>query len=80
MPATAMPLLHGDKASIQAGPPPHLTAIIVAADLGAWVRAHRHTVIPKPPGQGGPISPIAKLLRRAAGQCRTNAPELEGFH
>ena len=46
----AMPLLHGDQVSILAGTLPHLAAVIVAAGLGAWVRAHRHPVITAGPG------------------------------
>ena len=42
----AMPFLHGDKVSILTGTLPYLAAVLVAAGLGAWVRAHRHPVIP----------------------------------
>lgn len=44
----AMPLLHGDQVSILTGALPHAAAVILAAGLGAWVRAHRHPVIPPP--------------------------------
>jgi len=46
------PLLHGDQASILAGILPRLAAVILAAALGAWVRAHRHPAIPGA-GPGG---------------------------
>jgi hypothetical protein len=45
-----MPFLHGDKVSILTGTLPHLAAVIVAAALGAWVRAHRHPMIPAATG------------------------------
>ena len=49
----AMPVLHGDRVSVLAGTLPHLAAVILAAGLGAWVRAHRHPVIPAPAGPRG---------------------------
>ena len=49
----AMPFLHGDKVSIVTGTLPHLGAVIAAAGLGAWARAHRHPVIPALAGPGG---------------------------
>jgi hypothetical protein len=49
----AMPFLHGDRVSILAGTLPHLAAVILAAGLGAWVRAHRHPVIAAPAGPDG---------------------------
>lgn len=49
----AMPVVHGDRVSVLAGTLPHLAAVILAAALGAWVRAHRHPVIPAPAGPGG---------------------------
>ena len=49
----AMPLLHGDQVSILAGTLPHLAAVIVAAGVGAWVRANRHPVIPAAARPGG---------------------------
>ena len=48
-----MPLLHGDRVGVLAGTLPHLAAVILAAGLGAWVRANRHPVIPAPAGPGG---------------------------
>jgi hypothetical protein len=48
----AMPFLHGDKVGVLTGTLPHLAAVILAAGLGAWVRAHRHPVIPAPAGPG----------------------------
>jgi hypothetical protein len=48
----AMPLLHGDKVSILTSTLPHLAAVILAAGMGAWVRAHRHPVILSPAGPG----------------------------
>jgi hypothetical protein len=42
----AMPFLHGDQVSVLTGTVPHLAAITLAAGVGAWVRAHRHPVIP----------------------------------
>jgi hypothetical protein len=44
----AMPFLHGDQVSILTGALPHAAAVIGAAGLGTWVRAHRHPVIPPP--------------------------------
>jgi hypothetical protein len=49
----AMPFLHGDKVSIMTGALPHLAAVILAAGLGAWVRANRHPVISAPAGPNG---------------------------
>lgn len=49
----AMPLAHGDRVSVLVGTLPHLAAVVLAAGLGAWVRAHRHPVIPAPAGPGG---------------------------
>lgn len=49
----AMPFLHGDNVSILTYTLPYLAALIVAAGLGAWVRAHRHPVIPATAGPGG---------------------------
>jgi hypothetical protein len=46
----AMPLLHGDRVSVLAGSLPRVAAVILAAALGAWVRAHRHPVIAPPAG------------------------------
>ena len=48
----AMPFLHGDKVSILTGTLPYLAAVLVAAGLGAWVRAHRHPVITAAAGPG----------------------------
>jgi hypothetical protein len=48
----ALPLLHGGKGSIVTGTLPCLAAVIVAAGLGAWVRAHRHPVITATAGPG----------------------------
>jgi len=48
-----MPFLHGDRVSVPTGTLPHLAAVILAVALGAWVRAHRHPVIPAPAGPGG---------------------------
>ena len=48
----AMPFLHGDKVSILTGTLPYLAAVLVAAGLGAWVRAHRHPVITATAGPG----------------------------
>ena len=48
----AMPFLHGDKVSMLTSTLPHLAAVIVAAGLGAWVRAHRHPVITAAAGPG----------------------------
>ena len=42
----AMPFVHGDKVSALTGTIPGLASVILAAGLGAWVRAHRHPVIP----------------------------------
>lgn len=47
-----MPFLHGDKISILTGTLPHLAAVISAACLGTWVRAHRHPVLPATAGPG----------------------------
>jgi hypothetical protein len=53
----AMPFLHGDKVSILTGTLPHLAAVMLAAGLGAWVREHRHPVIPQlPSGAGRPAT------------------------
>jgi len=49
----AMPLLHGDRVSVLTGTLPHLAAVILAAGLGAWVRAHRHPVIATAAGPDG---------------------------
>ena len=49
----AMPLLHGDRVSIWTGTLPHLAAVILAAGLGAWVRANRHPVIAAAAGLDG---------------------------
>jgi hypothetical protein len=49
----AMPFVHGDRVSVLAGTLPHLGAVALAAGLGAWVRAHRHPVVPVPAGPGG---------------------------
>src|SRR6266567_1105291 len=49
----AMPFLHGDRVSVPTGTLPHLAAVILAVALGAWVRAHRHPVLPAPAGPGG---------------------------
>jgi hypothetical protein len=49
----AMPFLHGDQVNVLTGTLPHLAAIALAAGLGAWVRAHRHPVIPAAAGPGG---------------------------
>lgn len=46
------PFLHGDQAGILTGILPRLSAVILAASLGAWVRAHRHPAIPGA-GPGG---------------------------
>jgi hypothetical protein len=46
------PFLHGDQVGILAGILPRLAAAILAAGLGAWVRAHRHPAIPGA-GPGG---------------------------
>jgi hypothetical protein len=51
----AMPFVHGDRVSVLAGTLPHLAAVILAAGLGAWVRAHRHPVI-APAGPAGPAA------------------------
>ena len=48
----AMPFLHGDKAGILTGTRPYLAAVLVAAGVGAWVRAHRHPVITATAGPG----------------------------
>lgn len=48
----AMPFLHGDQVSVLTGTLPHLAAVTLAAGLGAWVRAHRHPVIPAAAGPG----------------------------
>lgn len=48
----AMPFLHGDKVSILTGALSYLAAVILAAGLGAWVRANRHPVILPPAGPG----------------------------
>jgi len=47
-----VPLLRGDKAGILTDTMPYLAAVIVAAGLGAWVRAHRHPVITAAAGPG----------------------------
>jgi len=47
----AMPFLHGDRVSLLAGTLPQLAAVALAAGAGAWVRTHRHPVIP---ARGGP--------------------------
>jgi hypothetical protein len=49
----AMPFLHGDRVSVLAGTLPRLAAVILAAALGAWLRAHRHPVIAAPAGPDG---------------------------
>jgi hypothetical protein len=49
----AMPFLHGDQVSVLTFTVPHLAAVILAAGLGAWVRAHRHPVITAPAGPAG---------------------------
>ena len=49
----AMPFLHGGPVSVLTGTLPHLAAVILAAGLGAWVRAHRHPVIAATAGPGG---------------------------
>jgi hypothetical protein len=49
------PFLHGDQASILAGILPRPAAVILAAGLGAWVRAHRHPAIPGA-GPGGTLA------------------------
>jgi K+ transporter len=49
----AMPFLHGDQVSVLTGALPHLAAVVLAAGLGAWVRAHRHPVITAPAGPDG---------------------------
>jgi hypothetical protein len=49
----ATPLLHGDQVSVLTGTLPHVAAVILAAGLGAWVRAHRHPVIVAPAGPDG---------------------------
>lgn len=46
------PYLHGDQAGIVTGILPRLSGVILAAGLGAWVRAHRHPAIPGA-GPGG---------------------------
>jgi hypothetical protein len=51
----ATPFLHGDQAGILAGVLPRLTAVILAAGLGAWVRAHRHPALPDA-GPGGTLA------------------------
>lgn len=48
-----MPFLHGDQVSVLTGTVSHLAAIVLAAGLGAWVRAHRHPVIVAAAGAGG---------------------------
>jgi hypothetical protein len=53
----ATPLVHGDQVSILADTVPHLAAVILAGGLGAWVRAHRHPVIPALAGPGGQPQP-----------------------
>lgn len=52
----AVPFLHGDRVSVLAGTLPHVTAVLLAAGLGAWVRAHRHPVIPAPAGPAGAVA------------------------
>ena len=42
----AMPFAHGDPAGLLTYTLPHLAAVLLAAGLGAWVRTHRHPVIP----------------------------------
>jgi hypothetical protein len=49
----AMPFLRSDQVSILTGGLPHLAAVILAAGLGAWVRANRHPVISAPAGPNG---------------------------
>jgi hypothetical protein len=49
----AMPFLHGDRVSLLAGTLPQLAAVALAAGAGAWVRTHRHPVIPARGGPGG---------------------------
>jgi hypothetical protein len=51
-----MPFLHGDRVSFVAGTLPYLAAVLLAAGLGAWVRANRHPVILAP---AGPAEPAA---------------------
>jgi hypothetical protein len=48
-----MPFVYGDKVCILTGTPPNLAAVILAAGLGAWVRTHRHPVIPPTAGPSG---------------------------
>lgn len=48
-----MPFLHGDRVSVLAGTLPHLAAVLLAAGLGAWVRANRHPVTAAPAGPEG---------------------------
>jgi len=43
---TGMPLLHGDRVSVLTDTLPSLAAIVLAAGLGSWIRAHRHPVRP----------------------------------
>lgn len=43
-----MPVLHGDRVSVLAGELPSLAAVLLAAGLGAWIRANRHPVIAAP--------------------------------
>ncbi|HEV2375441.1 MAG TPA: hypothetical protein VGS19_25175 [Streptosporangiaceae bacterium] len=47
-----MPVLHGDRVSVLTDTLPHLGVVILAAGLGAWVRTHRHPVIPAAAGPG----------------------------
>jgi hypothetical protein len=49
------PFLHGDQAGVLAGVLARLTAVILAAGVGAWVRAHRHPAIPGA-GPGGTLA------------------------
>ena len=49
----AAPFLQDGKVSILTGTLPHLAAVIVAAGVGAWVRANRHPVIPAAARPGG---------------------------
>ena len=58
----AMPFVHGDKISILTGTLPNLAAVILAAGLGAWVRAHRHPVIRPTAGPSGATSTLSVTL------------------
>jgi hypothetical protein len=56
--ATAVALtsfVHDDQVSIVVGILPRLAVVVLAAGLGAWVRAHRHPAIPG----GGPGGTLA---------------------